>query len=126
VKKVLYYFILFNSLLLPEILPQQITVTLPNGGESWQTGTTQTITWTDNISENVKIQLFKSSTLYSTIRTSTASDGSFTWNIADTIQPGADYKIRIASIDNDNIFDFSDNNFSLFAQEITVTSPNGG
>jgi len=54
-KKTFFYFILFNSFLLSEILPQQITVTSPNGGENWQAGTTHPITWTDNITENVSV-----------------------------------------------------------------------
>ncbi|MCH8033697.1 MAG: hypothetical protein IH950_08080 [Bacteroidetes bacterium] len=109
------------------IVANQLTVTSPNGGESWQIGTDQVITWVDNFSDNVKIQLFKSDTLYSTIRVSTASDSSWSWNnISETIPPGSDYKIKIISLGDSTIFDFSDNNFTLFAQEITVTSPNGG
>jgi len=59
VKKALYYFILFNSLLLSEILPQDITVTSPNGGENWHAGTNEHfITWTsDNITGRLSIDL---------------------------------------------------------------------
>jgi hypothetical protein len=52
-----------------------ITVTSPNGAENWQAGTQQTITWNDNIAENVKIELFKNGTLDSEIISSTTSDG---------------------------------------------------
>src|SRR5207249_3130396 len=37
--------------------PPYITVTRPNGGETWIKGNTYTVTWTSNISGNVKIQL---------------------------------------------------------------------
>ena len=36
-----------------------INITSPNGGESWQTGLEQTITWSGNITEDVKIDLYK-------------------------------------------------------------------
>jgi len=35
-------------------LSNELIVTVPNGGEVWQTGSSQTISWTDNILENVK------------------------------------------------------------------------
>jgi hypothetical protein len=109
------------------IISNYVTVTSPNGGENWQIGTDQVITWDDNFSDNVKIQLFKSDNLFTTLRASTASDGSWNWNnIADTIPPGSDYKIKILSLGDSSIFDFSDDNFILSGQGITVTSPNGG
>ena len=37
------------------ISPSTITVTAPDGGEQWRLGSTQAITWIDNISEDVKM-----------------------------------------------------------------------
>ena len=48
-----------------------ITVTTPNGGESWQAGTQHNISWDDNIAENVKIELIKGGVLDSEIIAST-------------------------------------------------------
>ncbi|MFB3056523.1 MAG: Ser-Thr-rich GPI-anchored membrane family protein, partial [Ignavibacteriaceae bacterium] len=126
VKKAFYYFILFNSLLLSEILPQQITVTSPNGGESWPAGTSEAITWTDNISEYVSIELYKGGFFYYTIVDSTASDAHFLRYIPDTTQGGDDYKIKITSVVNSSIFDLSDGDFTIIGNVITVTTPNGG
>jgi len=42
-----------------------ITVTSPNSGEIWQAGTPHPITWTDNINENVKIDLYKNGFFHS-------------------------------------------------------------
>ncbi|MCH7973564.1 MAG: hypothetical protein IH949_06710, partial [Bacteroidetes bacterium] len=103
-----------------------ITVTTPNGGESWGTGSSQTITWIDSLAENVKIELFKSNIFNSEITPSTESNGSFLWIIPGAITPAADYTIRITSINNTNLFDVSDANFSIFNPVISVTSPNGG
>ena len=102
-----------------------IIVTSPNGGEIWEAGTRNTITWTDVINEAVQIDLYKSNTLYSPISPSTTSDGAFSWNIPTQTEAGSDYKIMMKSTINDNIFDISDNSFSIIGSEITVISPNG-
>ena len=107
------------------IFAPSITVTSPNGGETWLTGSTHLINWTDNIGENVEIQLYKSGAFDSQIISSTTSDGSYTWNIPLGTVPGTDYKVRILSNDNGVIFDESDGNFTI-ASDITVITPDGG
>jgi hypothetical protein len=105
---------------------QTITVTSPNGGENWLAGSTYNITWTDNISENVIIQLFKNNVWNKTITSSTPSNGTYSWTIAAGQTLGTDYKIKIISTVNSAIWDKSDNNFSIISNYITVSSPNGG
>ncbi|MEJ2196712.1 MAG: Ser-Thr-rich GPI-anchored membrane family protein, partial [Ignavibacteriaceae bacterium] len=107
-------------------LSNEIIVTTPNGGESWQTGSSQIINWTDNLSGNVQIELFKGGVLDSEITPSTESDGSFSWDIPISTLAGLDYSIKITSVDNASIFDFSDTNFEIFLGNITVALPNGG
>lgn len=104
----------------------QINITAPNGGENWQTGYPHSITWTDNIDENVKIELFKGGSFYDTIATSTASDGYFSWVVPVGAVPGTDYQIKITSVDFASISDISDSAFSLYTLNLTLTSPNGG
>jgi hypothetical protein len=104
-----------------------ITVTSPNGGESFTTGSTETITWDDNIAGNVTIKLLKGGTVFSTLSSSTESDGSFDWTIDTGLPDGSDYGIRVTSLDDTNLKDNSDADFSIAsAPFITVTSPNGG
>ena len=91
----------------------QITVTSPNGGETWIKGTTQTITWTDNISGNVKIRLFKGSTVAAIIAASTPSNGSFDWTVSTSLADGDNYKVEVRSLDNPTIRDRSDRNFTI-------------
>ncbi|MEJ2195723.1 MAG: Ser-Thr-rich GPI-anchored membrane family protein, partial [Ignavibacteriaceae bacterium] len=102
-----------------------VTVTSPNGGENWQVGSTQIITWMDNLTGNVEIQLFKNGIFHSSITGSTPSDGEYTWNIPGSLTQASDYSIRISSLDDGNISDFSDANFTL-SNELIVTVPNGG
>lgn len=90
-----------------------IAVTAPNGGESWQKGSSQSITWTDNLSENVKIELYKGGAFNATITTSTGSSGSYTWLIPTIFTAAADYKIKITSIADSTIYDYSNANFAI-------------
>lgn len=106
-----------------------LTVTAPNGGESWQQGTNQTITWDSSgyPGANVKIELYEGGVLNSTIVSSTANDGSYVWQISGSQTPGNDCQIKITSTTNTWYFDWSDNFFSIMpASELTVISPNGG
>jgi hypothetical protein len=108
------------------IVGYAITVNSPNGGESWQAGTQHQITWTDNFSDPVKIELWKGGVLDSTIKDTTASDGTYNWDIPYVIQGGSDYKVKITSHGNPNVFDYSDSDFTVIGNQVTVTSPNGG
>jgi hypothetical protein len=112
-----------------------ITVTSPNGGETWIAGIywqTQTITWssTGNPGDNVKIELLKGGVVDHIIIASTPNDGSWLgsgWiDAAQTL--GSDYKIRITSTSDAAITDDSDGNFAIVAPPgtLTVDSPNGG
>jgi len=106
-----------------------VTVTSPNGGEGWQKGTTQTITWTDNLTENVKIELIKGG-VTTTVLSNSASGNSYSWYIVNSITAGNDYKIKVSSILDGGISDLSNANFAIFDGtpngNVTVTSPNGG
>ena len=110
--------------------PDFITVSSPNGGETWEMGTSHNITWTDNISSNVKIELFKSGSYYKTITSSTSSDGSYSWSIPTNLVESSNYKVKIASTTNSSLNDYSNSYFTIENQTpadyITVTSPNGG
>ena len=89
-----------------------ITVTSPNGGETWQMGSTHNITWNDNISENVKIELYKSGSFNRTINSSTDSDGSYDWSIPTDLTESTNYKVKISSTSS-TVNDLSDNYFTI-------------
>jgi hypothetical protein len=102
-----------------------IKVSSPNGGEDWQQGTINSITWNNHIDDPyVKIELLRGGAS-SLISSSTMNDGSLDWHI--TQSPGTDYKIRITSTSDSSFTDTSDNNFVISAApSITVTSPSSG
>jgi len=108
-------------------LTPPITITSPNGGEIWQKGSTYQIIWTSSriVDSTVKIELYKGGAYHSTIISNKPNDGSYIWTIPNSLPLGNDYKIKIKSITNDLIYDYSDNYFNIVS-EILVISPNGG
>jgi hypothetical protein len=104
-----------------------LTVVSPNGREVWQAGTTQTIQWTSaNLTGNVKIELSRDAGFtWATILNDTPNDGSEPWIV--TGPDSAQCKIRLSSMTDSNVFDTSDDLFTITAADfITVNSPNGG
>jgi hypothetical protein len=100
-------------------LSTSIRVTSPNGGETWNSGTTQTIWWiyAGSLGSKVKIELLKGGVANRTI-TSSASigksgSGSHNWKIPSNQASGNDYEVRITSTSNTSYTDTSDNNFSI-------------
>ena len=87
---------------------------------NWLDSEDQIITWTDNLAGNVEIQLFKGGVFHSSITTSTQSDGEYTWNIPGTTPSGSDYKVKIISVNDGNVFDLSDADFTIVSNDLTV------
>jgi PKD repeat protein len=91
--------------------PSSITVSSPNGGETWYKGDTYTVTWTsENTGDYVKIELYKKSASYSssdsyvsTIASSTSNDGSYSWVIPNNLVSESSYKIKIIPLLDDSI-----------------------
>ena len=96
-----------------------ITVISPNGGERWLAGSTNAITWTSNISDDVKIELYERGSIVLTIANSTSNSGNYLWTIPDTLHSGNDYMVKITSVLDNNITDFSDSGFVALCQVLS-------
>ena len=107
-----------------------IAISSPNGGEMWVLGFQQDILWSSNdVNGNVKIELYKGTELYQIITENTDNDGNYSWTIPSSYETADNYLIKISSIENENIFDMSNNNFSLNSSStmtLNLVSPNGG
>ena len=100
-----------------------ITVNALNSGNPLTIGNTVALTWSDNISGNVKIDLYKGNQFARTITSSTPSNGRYNWRIPNNLATGSDYRLKITSTDN-AVSDFSNNSFVINPKPaIAVTSP---
>jgi subtilisin family serine protease len=115
---------LYNSLtasLTPT--PQSITVTAPNGGESWTAGTAHDITWTwagtyPVGSVNIDYSI-NSGSSWTSVAAGTANDGIFSWSVPAT--PSSACLVRVQEADGCPS-DISNAVFAIVAIE-TVSTP---
>src|SRR2546426_1003453 len=102
-----------------------LTVTSPNGGETWTVGATQAITWaTSGTVANVKLEFSKDNFATATVITaSTPNTGTYSWIIPDAIS--ATVKVRVSNAVDAEANDVSDANFKIRGGLVLV-APNGG
>jgi hypothetical protein len=110
-----------------------ISVTSPNGGESWSAEGQVNITWSywGSAGSKVKIELVKGSSTVATIASSVSigsnGTGSCPWTVPTTLVSGSDYKVRVTSTSNSSLTAMSQGAFTIKGGiSITVTSPAGG
>jgi RHS repeat-associated protein len=107
-----------------------LTVTAPNGGESWEVGSPQSVTWTTSGTVgSVKIECSTDSGVsWETVVSAMENTGSCAWDIPDT--PSDNCLARVSAVDGDGEpSGVSDQVFSIVLPPspiLTVTSPNGG
>jgi hypothetical protein len=104
-----------------------LTLTKPNGGENWQIGSLQSITWNAESVALVKLDYSADGgTGWTTIaETIDATAGSYSWVIPDVASTNC--KVRISDLSNATLFDASNQPFTISkAPSLTLTHPNGG
>jgi hypothetical protein len=108
--------------------PPSVTLIFPNGGESWNAGSTQVIRWSSvSLSGYLRIELLRGGVSVKTISARrSVSSGSYNWAIPSTQATGSNYSIRITSTSRTSITDTSNASFTINGPSITVQSPNGG
>ena len=103
-----------------------IQITNPTSGTTWNAGQSATIQWLDDISENVRIQVYQNNNLLGALSNSTPSDGNFTFTVP-LLWSGSNFRIKITSVNNSTIFDYSDYfTVAPVSANINVTSPTTG
>ncbi|MBN2357173.1 hypothetical protein JXO59_13745 [candidate division KSB1 bacterium] len=107
---------------------ESITISSPNGGETWYANSSHNILWTSlNFTGNVKIELSTNGgTSYTTIAASVANTGSYAWTVPNS--PSTTCRIRISDVVDNNPTDISNANFTIAPEpiDLVVTYPNGG
>ncbi|MGB9663719.1 MAG: choice-of-anchor D domain-containing protein [Ignavibacteria bacterium] len=94
-------------------LPATIQITKPNGGEIWYINQHKLIEWTSSNVNSVKIEIsFNNGVNWNLIATNlSAQTGSYEWIVTGPASENC--LIKISSIENPNVFDISDNVFSI-------------
>jgi hypothetical protein len=107
-------------------ITQTLEVTTPNGGEKWQAGTNQQITWKSSGIAKVKIELTSNNGLtWNTIVDQLSNTGAYEWNIPNSISTQC--LIKISDADDGDPIDQSNGLFRIVPKpELRITKPNGG
>lgn len=93
----------------------QISITYPNGGESWPQNSKQTITWTNSGTVGSNVDIYYSTntgTSWYTVVNGAPNNGSFQW----TVPPGVKSDtclIKVSDSSNSILADYSNNIFSM-------------
>jgi parallel beta-helix repeat protein len=109
-----------------------IDVTHPNGGETWDEGSTQTIRWTSsNTSGNVNISYsLDSGASWITIQDNLPDNHSASWIVPDVGSNQRQCRIKIADVITSGCSDISDADFTIgnldYALTIDVNPPGSG
>lgn len=90
-----------------------ITLVAPNGGETWNIGSTRSITWTASSLQNVRIELSRDGGLsYTELTAKTgAATGSLNWTV--TAPATATARVRITTVTPTGVEDISNANFVI-------------
>jgi endonuclease/exonuclease/phosphatase family metal-dependent hydrolase len=96
------------------VTPPSVTLTAPNGGESYAGGGSQNITWTAANVSNVKLEYTLGGGTWTTITSSTAAAaGSYTWTVPNSATTTA--KVRVTDASSTSPTDESNAPFAITA-----------
>jgi hypothetical protein len=108
------------------IREKEMLLNSPNGGETWSVGSSYDIIWDSwCLNGPVKLEYSTSGGLtWKTIDSSTTDDGIYTWTVPNT--PTTIGRVKVTSIWYPSIYDRSDGTFTITAEAVAVSSPDGG
>ena len=99
--------------------PASVTVTSPNGGESWAGGSARSLTWTSSGVSNVKLEYTLDGATWNLITGSTAAAaGSYAWTVPNTASTAA--RVRASDVASAATSDVSNAAFTITATVVTT------
>lgn len=106
----------------------QLTVASPSSGDMHYLGSTLTVEWTSQgaVGDNVRVDLYRSSSLVGTLALTTPNDGSLDWTVAGDLTESAYYRIRVSATGASSPYDYSDYFYVGPSDSAVVTSPAAG
>ena len=95
--------------------PSALHLVSPNGGESFQAGSTQTISWTvTSPSGLVQIDLYRGGNLFQNLAQVPLSQSNYLWAISPSLGDTNTYRIQLISAAYPAVTDSSDVDFAVF------------
>ena len=111
----------------PYYKPSSIQILAPNGGEEFVVGTSNTISWTSTKVDKINIELLKNDNIHDVLDSDIENTNSYVWDISSNTNVDTDYKVRITSSNNSEVYDESNSVFTITEDpqpgNITITSP---
>ncbi len=93
---------------------RSIRIEYPNGGEVLKRGTQVAVRWsTQGIEGNLALLLFKNGEQLAIIAAGIPDNGLFQWTVATSLPEATGYRLRLCSLNDLRINDFSDGDFSI-------------
>jgi len=93
---------------------RSIRIEFPNGGDVLKCGSQVVVQWrAQGVEGNLAILLFKGSEQLAVIAASVPDSGFFQWTVPATLSEGSHYRLRICSLRDLRLNDFSDRDFSI-------------
>jgi len=107
------------------ITQPQLTLSAPNGGETWIVNSSQTISWTlSGTTGNVVVQIDRSYPSGNWTTLTTTSSSSYAWTVTTPASSTARIRIYLQALAS--VGDTSSANFNIVEPAVAVTYPNGG
>jgi len=104
----------------------QPTVLSPTAsGITFYGGVEYDILWNNFDTESVRIDLYKGTTLYTTIDSNTPNDGMYSWTVPKSLNGGSDYQIKIISSPDGIISDISNEFFGISQPRVSFPNSSG-
>ncbi len=92
--------------------PGSVTVTAPNGGETWEVGSAYDITYTYAGVSDVHLELSTDNgSTWSDIEATTPASGTYSWDVPNT--PSTECLVRVSDASNASVMDVSDGVFTI-------------
>jgi hypothetical protein len=97
---------------------RSLTLSSPNGGESWLANTLHNIAWiyTGSIA-NVKLEYTTDGSNFTVITASTTNSGTYAWTVPNN--PSSTVKVKISDVDSSIYNDISNANFTINPPDVT-------
>ncbi len=90
-----------------------LKVLYPNGGEVLRPGDEVAVRWVPGASGRVVIVLFRDGVQDRVLAAQAPDTGLFRWKLTGELAPGDRYRVRIRSLADLNVNDFSDGDFRI-------------